>query len=89
LGFRHPKQVDDLLLNIEESLLHSRHVRLGLLAHYLGFVASNTKLIFDGLKFETVESLDVVLSKVLEFSFSSNTDSRVILFCDHLLVEIA
>ena len=75
LRLGHAKQVDNLLFNVKQPLFHSWHAsRIRFLREMLGLCSSTSKFVFDGLELEAVESLDVVLSKVFKFSFSSNTN---------------
>jgi hypothetical protein len=75
LRFGQTKQVDDLLFNAEKALFDRWHVRLRLLSDSLRLGDSSSKFFFNGLKFETVESLDVFLGEVLKLGLASNTDS--------------
>ena len=76
LWLRHPKQIDNLLLDVEKTLLYCWHVRLGLLlAENLGQNDPTLKFFFNGQQLETVESLNIVLSEVLKAGLASNGDS--------------
>jgi hypothetical protein len=63
-------EVDYLLLNLEQSLLNCWHVSL---SHYrnflLIFVRMRANFVLDGLQFEPVKCLNILLGEILKFAF--------------------
>jgi hypothetical protein len=84
-----------LLLNFEQPLLDGRHVSLrhDRLLHLLIRLSINNfwgaNLVLNRLKLQAVESLDVLLSEVLELAFACNRNSGLIMFPDSFLVQYA
>jgi hypothetical protein len=84
------KQIDNLLFNVEKSLFHSRHLRVIITHKFKQCISiSVLKFLLNGLEFEAVESMDVVLGEVLKLGLPSNTDTCLVLSPDHVLIEIA
>ena len=79
----------NLLFNVEQPLFHSGRLRLiGLITHELGLsISTSVKFLFNRLEFEAVESVDVVLGKVLKLGLACHTDTCVVLLPDQTLAE--
>jgi hypothetical protein len=82
--------VNNLLFNVEKSLFHSWHLRVIITHKFKQCISiSVLQFFFNGLEFEAVERMDVVLGEVLKLGLPSNTDTCLVLSPDHVLIEIA
>jgi hypothetical protein len=80
-------QVDYLLLNFEQSLLNCWHVSLSHNCHL--FLVSNWiygNLVLDGLQFESVKGLHILLGEILKFAFACYLYRRLVMFPYYLLI---
>jgi hypothetical protein len=83
------KQVNNLLFDVEQSLFHSWHLRVIITHKFKQCISiSVLQFLLNGLEFEAVESMDVVLGEVLKLGLTSNTDTCLVLSPDHVLIEI-
>ena len=84
------KKVNNLLFDVEKSLFHCWHLRVIITHKFKKCISIGVlQFLFNGLEFEAVESMDVVLGEVLKLGLTSNTDTCLVLSPDHVLIEIA